>query len=90
VEGRGAASPLGPERCWIILLGGIVRVVFGIEQRWTPNVGIQVLRLEPPKHERNKREGDKCGGLENTVSKFCKKCFHRVRWGIPRDLFIGS
>jgi hypothetical protein len=48
VEGRGAASPLGPERCWIILLGGIVRVVFGIEQRWTPNVGIQVLRLEPP------------------------------------------
>jgi hypothetical protein len=31
VEGSGVASSPSRERCWLILLGGIVRLVFKLE-----------------------------------------------------------
>jgi hypothetical protein len=36
---------------WLILLGGIVRVVFKLRTWWTPNVGINSRRLFIPEHE---------------------------------------
>jgi hypothetical protein len=42
VDGSGAASSPSHKRRWLTLLGGIIRVFFELETRWTPNIGIQV------------------------------------------------
>jgi hypothetical protein len=36
---------------WLILLGGIVRVIFEPRIRWAPNVGVNSQGLFIPKHE---------------------------------------
>jgi hypothetical protein len=38
-------------RRWLIHLGGIVRDVFGLRPRWTPNVVISSRGLLEPRHE---------------------------------------
>jgi hypothetical protein len=40
VEGCEEALSPDCERCWLILLCGIIRVVFRLRTRWTLNVGI--------------------------------------------------
>jgi hypothetical protein len=41
----GKASSLGYERHWLILLGGIIKVIFRLRTRWVPNVGIQKSKV---------------------------------------------
>jgi hypothetical protein len=50
MDGSCVASSPGRERCWLTLLGGIIRVFFELKTRWAPDVGIQVRKLEP-KHD---------------------------------------
>jgi hypothetical protein len=38
-------------KCWLILLGGIVKVVFELGTRWAPNVGVNSRGLFIPEHE---------------------------------------
>jgi hypothetical protein len=38
-------SPSSGCKCWLILIGGIARVVFELEIRWAPNVGVNSRRL---------------------------------------------
>jgi hypothetical protein len=39
VEGGGRASSPGHEKRWLMLLGGIVRVIFELETQWPPYLG---------------------------------------------------
>jgi hypothetical protein len=38
-------------KCWLILLGDIVRVVFEFRARWTPNDEVNSRGLFIPEHE---------------------------------------
>jgi hypothetical protein len=37
-------------KCWLILFGGIDRVVFELETQWAPNVGVNSRGLFIPEH----------------------------------------
>jgi hypothetical protein len=51
----GRASSPSRERHWLILLGGIVRVVFDLRTWWAPNVGSQVQRPQPSNTKKEQR-----------------------------------
>jgi hypothetical protein len=51
MEGWVIGGPLPGCRCWLSLLGGIVRVVFELRPRWTSNVEKNSQRLSVPEHE---------------------------------------
>jgi hypothetical protein len=36
---------------WLILLGGIIRVIFQLRTQWASNVGVNSLRLLTAEHE---------------------------------------
>jgi hypothetical protein len=36
---------------WLILFGGIVRVVFELRPQWAPNVGVNIQGLFIPEHK---------------------------------------
>jgi hypothetical protein len=78
-------------RRWLIFLGDIVRVVFGLRPWWAPNVGIKLPRAPRSRTREDTKVGSRTlGGYKDSNSAMnSSKCsFFSLSWENPEGAYF--